>query len=301
LATWLGGRDHTTNRLKRKLATEPFDALETRGVLRRAAVKKSYLKTLATALGYDSLESCPVGETCRDPNAWLPALVTHFDARTAQAEMGGTGKKVSAFTIRNTKSELRSFFKLADEHGLLPSPLPPSLLTVTTRTAFEREFKNTSPYKNTHNAERYALRQAEWPPDIQAGWQAYRIACGRRIREATIAGYAKCLETYFGYLLNTRKHQPTWDDLFDAVHLNAFVGWHGERMGRDVSAHGWHVVIGAAAIAKVIKHPRTDEVLVFSRTVELPPAICCFTAGRRPWFRYSKRKMCRGQAVLLQR
>ena len=29
--------------------------------------------------------------------------------------------------------------------------------------------------------------------------------------------------------------------------------------------------------------------------------ICCFTAGRRPWFRYAKRKMCRGQSVLLQR
>ena len=30
-----------------------------------------------------------------------------------------------------------------------------------------------------------------------------------------MAGYAKCLETYFGYLVHIRKHQPTWEDLFD--------------------------------------------------------------------------------------
>ena len=190
----------------------------------------------------------------------------------------------------------------------MPAPLPPPLLTATTRQAFARELGKTSPYKNTHSAERYWLRQAEWPPDIQAGWQAYRVACGRRIRETTMAAYATCLETYFGYLCNIRKHQPTWEDLFDVGHLNAFVTWHGERMGHgDVSAHGWHVVIGAAAIAKVIKHPRADEVLAFSRTVERPPVLhrkrlyhwvplkrldeianACLADGRRPYLSHSR-------------
>ena len=240
----------------------------------------------------------------RGSQRWRPTLM-HGRPKPRGA---ARARRSVPLRCRNTKSELRSFFTLADEHGLLPSPLPPSLLTVTTRHDFEREFGKTSPYKHTHNAQRYRLRQAEWPPDIQAGWQAYRIACGRRLREATLAGYATCLETYFGYLYTIRKHQPTWEDLFDAEHLNAFVSWHGERMGRDVSAHGWHVVIGAAAIAKVIKHPRADEVLVFSRTVELPVlhrkrlhhwvplkqldeiANACLAEGRRPYLSHAKVK-----------
>ena len=277
-----------------------FAALETRGVLRRAAVKKSYLKTLAMALGSPSLETCVVETAYREEATWLGRLEAHFDARTAM------GHPVSLYTRRNTKSELRGLFRLADQHGLLPAPLPPSLLTVTTRQAFERELKKTSPYKHPHNGERYGLRQAAWPPDIQAGWQAYRVACGRRIRETTMAGYAKCLETYFGYLSNIRKRQPAWEDLFDAVDLNAFVTWQGARRGQDVSAHGWHVVVGAAAIARVVQHPRADEVLAFSRTVECPPVMhrkrlhhwvpleeldeianACLAEGRRPYLSHS--------------
>ena len=278
-----------------------FAALDTRGVLKRAAVKKSYLKTLATALGSPSLETCAVETAYREEATWLGRLEDHFDARTA------AGHPVSAYTRRNTKSELRGLFRLAAAHGLLPAPLPPALLKATTRQDFARELGKTSPYKNTRSAERYSLRQAAWPPDIQAGWQAYRLACGRRIRETTLVGYVTCLETFFGYLLHICTHQPTWEDLFDAGHLNDFVTWHGERMGRDVSAHGWHMVIGAAAIAKVIKHPRAGEVLAFSRTVELPPVLhrkrlhhwvplkrldeianACLVEGRRPYLSHSR-------------
>ena len=51
-----------------------FAALETRGVLKRAAVKKSYLKTLATAPRVRHSGECPVAEACRDTDTWLPAL-----------------------------------------------------------------------------------------------------------------------------------------------------------------------------------------------------------------------------------
>ena len=74
-----------------------------------------------------------------------------------------------------------------------------------------------------------------------------------------------------------------------------------------MSAHGWHVVIGAAAIAKVLQHPRADEVLAFSRTVERPPVLhrkrlhhwvplkrldeianACLAEGRRPYLSHAK-------------
>lgn len=276
-----------------------FDALAARGVLKRAAVQKSYLKTLATALGA-SLDTCVVETAYRHEATWLERLEDHFDART------DAGHPVSAYSRRNTKSELRGLFRLADACGLLPAPLPPLLLKATTRQAFARELGQTSPYKNTRHAERYGLKQADWPPDIQAGWQAYRAKCGRRIRETTLAAYTTNLQTYFGYLATICKRQPTWEDLFDVVRLNAFVSWHGERMGQDVSAHGWHVVISAAAMAKVLGHPQADEVLAFSRTVERPPVLhrkrlhhwvdlkrldeianACVADGRRPYLSHA--------------
>jgi integrase len=291
---------------------ELFDTLNGRGVLTNAPVKKSYLKSLAIALGYDALESAPVADTCLDPDTWLPALTAHFDARTAQAEMGAKDtqgkkvKKVSALTIRNTKSELRTLFRLADEQGLLPTPLTLPVLTPTTRYAFEREQRRTRPYKGSYNnpgANPYWLRQAAWPPDIAQGWQRYRVACGRRIRETTFGGYVKCLESFFGYRLNICHETPTWDDLFDPDRLDEFVSWHARRVGQDdTSAHGWHVVIGAAAIARVVGHAKADEVLAFSRTVERPPELhrkrehhwvdlteldriaeACLREGRRPY------------------
>ena len=51
-----------------------FAALESRGVLKRAAVKKSYLKTLATALGSSSLETCVVETAYREEATWLGRL-----------------------------------------------------------------------------------------------------------------------------------------------------------------------------------------------------------------------------------
>jgi hypothetical protein len=274
-----------------------FDELVSRGALTLASQKKSALRKLAAALGYDTLEACPVDEACRRETSWLAALEAHFDARPP------AGKPISAYTRRNTRSDLRTIFRLAEAHGLLAEPLLPTLLTPTTRQAFARELGKTSPYKTTHNAERYSLRHAEWPPDIQAGWQAYRQACGRRIRETTFATYVTCLETFFGYLLNICAHQPEWQDLFDVGYLNDFVTWHGERMGHgDVSAHGWHTVIGAAAIAKVSQSLHADEVLAFSRTVVRPPVLhrkrlhhwvslkeldtianACVAEGRRPY------------------
>jgi integrase len=284
---------------------ELFDALVSRGALTLAPQKKSALRKLATALGYATLEACPVDEACRRETSWLASLEAHFDAHPP------AGKTISAYTRRNTRSDLRTIFRLASAHGLLAEPLLPTLLTPTTRHAFEREHKATSPYKGSYPGRpdgRYRLRHAEWPPGVQAGWQAYRLACGRRIRDTTLAGYVRCLETFFGYLLNICTHQPEWHDLFDVGYLNDFVTWHAARLGHgDVSAHGWHVVIGAAAIAKVCKDPHADEVLAFSRTVACPPVLhrkrlhhlvslkeldrianACIADGRRPYLSHPK-------------
>ena len=53
-----------------------FDALAARGVLKRAAVQKSYLKTLATALGA-SLDTCVVETAYRHEATWLERLEDH--------------------------------------------------------------------------------------------------------------------------------------------------------------------------------------------------------------------------------
>jgi hypothetical protein len=256
------------------------------------------------------LETCQVGESCRHETSWLAALEASFDAASTPE------KPISEYTRRNTRFELRNLFALAEAHGLLAEPLPPTLLTPITRMAFEREQRATSPYRSSYKysnhrdaADRYALRQAEWPPDIVQGWRAYRAACGRRIRETTFAGYVKCLETYLGYLTTICGRTPTWEDVFDVTQLNDFVSWHGQRVGQEVSAHGWHVVIGVAAMAKVIKHPRAAEVAAFSSTVQRPPELhnkreyhwvplkrideiadVCLAEGRRPYISHTKVK-----------
>ena len=74
--------------------------LETRGALPASRAKdlKTSLRYLAAALGHPALEQCPVGDACRDPQAWTAALETHFAALTAQ------GRAVSASTRRNTRN-----------------------------------------------------------------------------------------------------------------------------------------------------------------------------------------------------
>jgi hypothetical protein len=283
---------------------ELLTQLETRSALPASRVKdhKTSIKYLATALGHASPEQCSVDAACREPATWTDALETHFQALEAQ------GRTISAVSRRNTRNNLRVVFRLAAAHGLLTAPLPPRLLTSRGRRLFLRQQQETAPYQTTYRQQtpthRFTLPQAQWPPDIARGWRDYQARCGFRMRETTFQSYATHLATYLGYLTNICGRTPAWGDCFDATLLREFVRWHGARLGRPVSAHGWHVMVLVAAMAAVLKHPHARELADLRNTVKPPPPLhikrehwvslreleeigeACLAEGRSPYLPY---------------
>jgi hypothetical protein len=229
---------------------ELFTTLESRGLIpKRAPAKQSSLRHLAKALGYPTLESCPVGEACRDPARWTAAMKTYFATQREQ------GKTMTAHNCDNILTDLRGLLKLADAQGLLTAPLPVPLLKPTSaRAAFDRQKRGRSPYQGSYGRKApYRLVQAQWPAGIQRGWQDYIDILDRRLRERTLEGYVGLLEAFFGYRAHVQGATPTWDDLFRVDRLRPFVRWHAERLGRDDnSAHAVNLVHIAAAIAHVL-------------------------------------------------
>ena len=241
--------------------TELLTVLEGRNVLSATRVKdyRTSLRYLAKALGYDSPDTCPVDETCRDPTTWAAALEAHWrtvDAKRALDPSRTTKKPVGASTRRNTRSDLAKIFHLAEQHGLLAVPLPVPLLATRNRQDLTREQWATSPYRRTFSPilkQRYALKQAQWPPDVQAGWQQYQDIASDSIRPQTLKAYASNLESYLGYVAHIVGRPPVWDDLFAVRQLKGFVRWHAARMGRPLTGHARQLVIVAAAAAKVLQ------------------------------------------------
>jgi hypothetical protein len=249
-----------------------FTTLGTRGALRRSRVPamKTSLKYFAAALGHASPEQCPVDAACLDPASWTDTLEVYWRTREAQ------GRPNSASLRRNTRNDIRVIFRQAEAHDLLQAPLPSRLLTKPKRTDFWRQQWATAPYKTTygnHCGRSYSLPQAQWPHDIQAGWREYQARCGLRIREATLQGYAKLLETYLGYIAHIGGRPPVWEDLFDVTQVAAFVRWHAARMGRSLSAHGRRLVIVIAAIAKVLEQPARQELAALSNGLKAPAPV----------------------------
>jgi integrase len=244
--------------------------LDTRGTLSASRAKdiKTSLRYLSTALGQPSLEQCPVDAACREPATWAQALEDHFRVLTAQ------GRTISAATRRNTRNNLRVVFRLAEAHGLLAAPLPPRLLSKPRRGVFERQQRETSPYQTTYSPQTgpryFGLPQDAWPPDIQAGWRAYQAQCGLRLRESSFRTYKKGLATYLGYHATICGRTPTWDDLFDVTQLTEFLRWYAARLQRPISVHARQVVVMAAAIANVLKHPHARALADFRNELPTP-------------------------------
>ena len=247
-----------------------LSAVAARGALPRIPAKKTALKYLANALGYPSLEQCPVGDACRDPEAWAAALDTHFATLTTQ------GRTLSPESRRNVRNELRVVFRQAEAYGLLTAPLPPVLLAKPQRLGFTRQQLETAPYQETYRPttgpRRYGLPLAQWPPDIQAGWRDYQAKCDDRLRETTFHTYAETLATYLGFLQNIRGRTPTWDDCFDVAQLSAFVRWHRGRLQRPTTTTlGKRVTAMLAAMARVVEHRHAGKLAHFHQKIQ-PPA-----------------------------
>ena len=247
---------------------ELIDALEARAALAPSRLKdcRTSLRYLALALGYKTLDQCPVDDARQKTEKWKAALETHFQALADQ------GRQISGLTRRNTRSNLRAIFRQAEAHGLLAAPLPPRLLTKPLHRVFARQQRETAPYQSTYRPQtgprRFGLPPAQWPPDIQAGWRAYTTECGHR--ETTLQGYRTCLATYLGYLANVCGKTPVWEDLFDRAQLREFVRWHGARLGQHHTTQGRNVVIVIAAMAKVLHHEHARALADFRNTLKKP-------------------------------
>jgi hypothetical protein len=244
--------------------------LAARGAMKpsRVPAMKTSLKYLASALGHASPEACPADAACREEATWATALEDRW--RTLETQ----GRRISAYTRRNVRNDIRKIFTLAAANGLLQAPLPPILVKAPQRRAFEREHWKTNPYQATYRPQtgprHFGLRQAQWPPDIQDGWRNYQARCGLRVRETTFQTYLRLLETYLGYLANICGRTPTWSDVFDVAQLTEFVRWHAARVARSLSTLGRQLVISIAAIAKTIQHSHERELGDFAATLKPP-------------------------------
>lgn len=244
--------------------------LETQGALKRSRVPamKTSLKYLAAALGHSSPEQCPLDGALRQEATWGKALESHFQALEAQ------GRTISAYTRRNVRNDIRKVLKLAEELGLLPKPLPSSLLPKPQRRPFRLQQRLASPYKLTYSRNdglrHYRLPQAEWPQDIQTGWQDYLARCGLGLRQSTLTTYGRCMGTYLGYQVHIVGRTPTWDDLFQVAALRAFVLWHAARLGRSLSVHGRQVATIITTIANVVGHSQAPALADFRNTLPVP-------------------------------
>ena len=167
----------------------------------------------------------------------------------------------------------RVLFRLAEASGLLQAPLPPRLLKAPPRRAFRRDQRATAPYKNTYSrtqSRRYALPQAEWPPDIAQGFSEYQARCGLRLRASTLTTYVRSLGTYLGYIAHVGGRTPTWNDLFDVAQVRAFVRWHAARLKRPLTIHGRHVATIITTIARVLEHSQAPALAALCTELKAP-------------------------------
>jgi integrase len=251
---------------------ELLTMLEGRNALPASRVKdlKTSLRYLAAALGYQGLDDATVDDACRDPLRWTAAL----DARYRHLE--AQGRVISVVSRRNNGSNLRLVFRVAGEQGLLAAPLPQPLLTKPRRVDFQRAQRATAPYQSTYHPQgprRYGLPKAEWPAHVRAEWDAYLAHSEWRLRQTTFATYEKAMATYLGFLLGVEGRTITWDDLFQVETLQAFLRWHGARLGRPLSVHGKQVVIMIAAIAVTQDHPNRRALADFRNNLPTPTAM----------------------------
>jgi hypothetical protein len=294
--------------------------LGTQGALKKSRVPamKTSLGYLAKALGHSSPEECPADAALSQEGTWAKALEDHW--RTLETP----DRTISAYTRRNVRNDIRKVFKLASASGLLKAPLPERLLPrPAKRDVFRRAQEASTPYTATYRnqgSRRYWLPQAQWPPDIVQGFQAYRARCGLRLRETTFESYVKCLSTYLGYHAHIVGRPLTWDDAFDPAHVTAFMRWHAERLRRTSTTHGQTVAIKLATIAKVLEHRHAEALEALRRTFKAPAPLhtkrlhwvsldiletvadACLAEGRAPFITHpSTRSPGAQRAVQFQR
>jgi hypothetical protein len=234
--------------------------LGTRGALSASRVKdlRTSLKKLADAcqIPLERLDLRAVSATYQD------ALDAYFAQLVPPA---------SAFTQRNTFQNLAQLYRLASEHGLLPSD---RRRTPTTRLGLRQarqEVIATSPYRSHYHQPRYGVPKARWPEAIRHGWEKYCEDRALAIVEKTRLGYEGWFACYVGY--NLTVSQPpiaTWDQVFEADRVKQFMVWHAKRVGgKDARASrlGRHVLDLLVTMAEQLERP---ELLQLRKHKKLP-------------------------------
>jgi len=253
--------------------------LTARGALTTNRVKdiRTSIKHLALAFGYGSPDQCPLDVAWRDEATWAEELQAHFATMEAQ------GRTLSLLSRRSTRSNIRLVMRTAAAEGLLVAPPGPDpaqvvrLLPTTRRDVFTGHLQATAPYQSTYRSQTgpdrfYGLQQAQWPADIQEGWEKWRATPAvRRLREPTVNSYREHFALYFGYQANVMHRTPTWESLFDTRQLTAFYEWHADKLGASrITNVGFFTVAKAAAMAKVLRLPVALDLAAFRNELPAP-------------------------------
>jgi hypothetical protein len=244
------------------MLTDLLDAVIATGTLPASqhANYKTSIGYLARALQCPDGQHCPQEVFARSQEALRDALDIY---------LGSLQPPPSSHTVRNTRYNIRTLFKKAyDAHILQPRghfPMSP----LSTRTLL-RTARATSPYKKHCDHSPYRLRIEAWPSDILTFWNRYSAETRRAIRPVTLGMRKQSLSIYLGYFHNIA-HEPVivWDDLFSVNRLDAFVIWHGERLGVRCSTQATNVVAELIRFAVHFKHPQVQALKDYQRT--LPP------------------------------
>jgi hypothetical protein len=245
------------------MLTNLLDAVAATGTLRPSQLPsyKTSIGYLARALQCPDAQHCPQEVFARSQEALRDALDTY---------LGSLQPLPSSHTVRNTRYNIRTLFKKAYKANILQPPglVPKSPIPILTLVKIASA---ASPYKKHYHHPPYGLPIETWPSDILTYWNRYSTETRHTIRPVTLTGRMKYLKDYLGYL-HTIAHDPvtTWDDLFSVDRFDAFVTWHGERVGVRYSMYGRAVISSLITIAGHFKHPQIQALKDYRRTLRLP-------------------------------
>jgi integrase len=230
---------------------ELLNSLVTRGYLPASRAKdiKTALQKLADAYAID-LDRLDL------------AAIEPTTLETVRTHLLNLQPVPSDYTQRNTRQNLKQFYRLLHEQRLLPAFKPSPIKRMTARQA-RVEARHTSPYRSRSRGvlSAYAIHQDQWPMAIRVPWENYLAERAVDIRAATIEMYRQQMTAYVSYGLTMDSSQvTTWDDLFDRRRLLRFIAWHAKRVGASrVTTRGSHLARLVASIAFYQHRPEAEE------------------------------------------
>jgi hypothetical protein len=232
-------------------------SLVSRGRLPASRVKdiRTSLSKLADAVGsdIDDLDLTAVEST------YPESLHTYFAEHTPDA---------SPSTKRNTAQNLKQFYRLLHETGVLQTT-PPPMMKRFTRRSLRIERRKNSPYRRRTSAVMppYQRRPEQWPAAIREPWERYCASRTFDIRATTLDLYRRQITPYISYgLAFDQPPISTWDDLFDSARLVRFITWHAGRVGAGrISPTGFSAARLVTEIAKSQQRPEVPALQALMR------------------------------------